>query len=361
MRLVKPIIKQKSFSPPIHPPPPSNSTLFAKNIVIVIVVMFFICGVLHFLVRFILNKIRLSLNPHHESRRFQESGDGESVNDAAIYQRQLQQLFNLHDSGLDQSSIDALPVFSYNELKGFKEHHHCAVCLCEFTEHDKLRLLPVCSHAFHTHCIDTWLLSNSTCPLCRGNLFTPGFSVINPVFDFDFDFDFDFGFDHVHSREEEEEEDDDVVSGNTNECERVYPVRLGKFRAIDGEKEDKQEVGQTSNGNNNNNNNLDERRCYSMGSYEYVVANSDLQVAFCGDKGRNGNIDLRIEKDKMKKVTNSNNNSSIHDEGTNGKEISNGNKGESFSVSKIWLWSKKDHHHKFQDSSTNTWSYPLSM
>ncbi|KAJ0678452.1 putative transcription factor C2H2 family [Helianthus annuus] len=352
MRLVKPIIKQKSFSPPIHPPPPpSNSTLFAKNIVIVIVVMFFICGVLHFLVRFILNKIRLSLNPHHESRRFQESGDGESVNDAAIYQRQLQQLFNLHDSGLDQSSIDALPVFSYNELKGFKEHHHCAVCLCEFTEHDKLRLLPVCSHAFHTHCIDTWLLSNSTCPLCRGNLFTPGFSVINPVFDFDFD----FGFDHVHSREEDD--DDDVVSGNTNECERVYPVRLGKFRAIDGEKEDKQEVGQTSNGNNNN---LDERRCYSMGSYEYVVANSDLQVAFCGDKGRNGNIDLRIEKDKMKKVTNSNNNSSIHDEGRNGKEISNGSKGESFSVSKIWLWSKKDHH-KFQDYSTNTWSYPLSM
>ncbi|MFS7994968.1 hypothetical protein Hanom_Chr12g01112381 [Helianthus anomalus] len=84
-----------------------------------------------------------------------------------------------------------------------------------------------------------------------------------------------------------------------------------------------------------------------MGSYEYVVANSDLQVAFCGDKGRNGNIDLRIEDRSI-------------DEGTNGKEISNGSKGESFSVSKIWLWSKKDHH-KFQDSSTHTWSYPLSM
>ncbi|KAI3696518.1 hypothetical protein L1987_79536 [Smallanthus sonchifolius] len=295
-----------------------------------------------------MNKIRLSSNSHHQSSRFQESGDGDSVGDSAIYQRQLQQLFSLHDSGLDQSSIDALPVFIYKELVGFKGHHHC---LCEFTEDDNLRLLPVCSHAFHTHCIDTWLLSNSTCPLCRENLFTPGFSVINPVFDFDFD----IGFDHVHSREDHDHEvvnssnTHDEVSGIINQSERVYPVRLGKFRAINGEKEeDKQEVGQTSNGN------LDERRCYSMGSYEYVVANSNLQVAFCADKGIIGNSDLRIEKDKAR-----GNNSSL-DEGRNGKEISNGSKGESFSVSKIWLWSKKEDH-KFQDSSTPIWSYPISM
>ncbi|KAD1859321.1 hypothetical protein R6Q59_011917 [Mikania micrantha] len=349
MRLIKPIIKHNSSLPPVHPPlppPPSNSTLFfAKNIAIIIVVMLLVCGVLHYLVRFIMYKIRLSSNSHDQSTRFQESGDVDGDGDAVVYQRQLQQLFNLHDSGLDQSSIDALPVFVYNELKGFKEHHHCAVCLCEFTEYDKLRLLPVCSHAFHTHCIDTWLLSNSTCPLCRGSLFTPGFSVINPVFDFDFD----IGFDHEHSREDDVDHDvsnsrntHDGVSGNINQSGRVYPVRLGKFRAInDG---DKQEVGQTSNGN------LDERRCYSMGSYEYVVANSDLQVAFSSDKGS----DLIIDKDKIKR------NDSPIVESRNGKEISNGSKDESFSVSKIWLWSKKGHH-KFQDSSTPIWSYHLPM
>ncbi|KAK1420014.1 hypothetical protein QVD17_29516 [Tagetes erecta] len=250
-----------------------------------------------------MNKIRrLSSNSHHQSSRFQESDD-----DSAIYQRQLQQLFSLHDSGLDQSTIDALPVFVYNQLinGGFKGHHHCAVCLCEFTEHENLRLLPVCSHAFHTHCIDTWLLSNSTCPLCRGTLFTPGFSFINPVFDFGFDI----------GEDDELSNSNNTHDGVSGESETVYPVRLGKFRAI--------EAGQTSNGN------LDERRCYSMGSYEYVVANTDLQVAFCSDKGRIGNSDLR-----------------------SGKEISNGSKGESFSVSKIWLWSKKDHQ--------NT-SIPLSM
>uniref|UniRef100_A0A803PE19 RING-type E3 ubiquitin transferase n=1 Tax=Cannabis sativa TaxID=3483 RepID=A0A803PE19_CANSA len=96
-----------------------------------------------------------------ESNRYPEMSSSDA------FQRQLQQLFHLHDSGLDQAFIDALPVFLYKEIMGLKEPFDCAVCLCEFSEQDKLRLLPLCSHAFHIDCIDTWLLSNSTCPLCR--------------------------------------------------------------------------------------------------------------------------------------------------------------------------------------------------
>nr|GEV03483.1 RING-H2 finger protein ATL46-like [Tanacetum cinerariifolium] len=336
------------MSPPVYPASSDSYLFFARNIVIIIAIMFFTGGALHFLLRLLMKKIRLHSNFHNESTMFQENGDG----DIAVYQRQLQQLFNIQDSGLDQSSIDALPVFVYKELVGLKESLHCAVCLCEFIEEDNLRLLPVCSHAFHTYCIDTWLLSNSTCPLCRGNLFTHGLSVVNPVFDFDFDIDFDHGHDHARQEDYGDHEVSnsgnvvvhEEISGSTKQSERVYSVRLGRFRAVNGGKSDnKQETGQTSNGN------LDERRCYSMGSYEYVVGNSDLQVAFCCNKGSSmrgntGNGDSRIEKD----------------EGRNGKQINDRSKGESFSVSKIWLWSKKDQH-KFQDSSRSIWSNPLSM
>lgn len=46
----------------------------------------------------------------------------------------------------------------------------CAVCITEFEDFDTLRLLPKCDHVFHPECIDAWLSSHSTCPVCRSNL-----------------------------------------------------------------------------------------------------------------------------------------------------------------------------------------------
>jgi hypothetical protein len=38
----------------------------------------------------------------------------------------------------------------------------CSVCLNEFPDS-----ITQCKHQFHRACIDVWLKSNSTCPLCR--------------------------------------------------------------------------------------------------------------------------------------------------------------------------------------------------
>ncbi|KAB1219989.1 RING-H2 finger protein ATL11 [Morella rubra] len=80
--------------------------------------------------------------------------------------------------GLDSATIASFPTFVYSSVKGLKIGKgslECAVCLNEFEDDETLRLLPKCSHVFHTECIDAWLASHNTCPVCRANLVTrPG-------------------------------------------------------------------------------------------------------------------------------------------------------------------------------------------
>ncbi|XP_059457510.1 RING-H2 finger protein ATL52-like [Corylus avellana] len=75
--------------------------------------------------------------------------------------------------GLDDALIKSIKVCKYKKGEGLVEGTDCSVCLCEFQENDSLRLLPKCSHAFHLPCIDTWLKSQSSCPLCRSNISLP--------------------------------------------------------------------------------------------------------------------------------------------------------------------------------------------
>ena len=52
------------------------------------------------------------------------------------------------------------------------------MCLNEFEETETLRLIPKCDHVFHPECIDEWLATHTTCPVCRANLVPqPGDSV----------------------------------------------------------------------------------------------------------------------------------------------------------------------------------------
>lgn len=73
-------------------------------------------------------------------------------------------------TGLDESLIKSITVCKYKRGDGLVEGSDCSVCLSEFQEDERLRLLPKCSHAFHLQCIDTWLKSHSNCPLCRANI-----------------------------------------------------------------------------------------------------------------------------------------------------------------------------------------------
>uniref|UniRef100_T1JPH6 RING-type domain-containing protein n=1 Tax=Strigamia maritima TaxID=126957 RepID=T1JPH6_STRMM len=47
----------------------------------------------------------------------------------------------------------------------------CVICLEEEKIGQRVKDLP-CSHVFHSKCIDTWLVKNYSCPLCRKDLQT---------------------------------------------------------------------------------------------------------------------------------------------------------------------------------------------
>ncbi|KAG2441255.1 hypothetical protein HYH02_010098 [Chlamydomonas schloesseri] len=45
----------------------------------------------------------------------------------------------------------------------------CTVCLCEYEEGERITQLP-CKHDFHSTCINKWLQTHYTCPICRVSL-----------------------------------------------------------------------------------------------------------------------------------------------------------------------------------------------
>ncbi|KAG5449799.1 E3 ubiquitin-protein ligase rnf167 [Clonorchis sinensis] len=59
-------------------------------------------------------------------------------------------------------------------VKGQDPYETCPICLEDYKEREKLRLLP-CHHAFHINCIDPWLLRNRRrCPVCNRTVDLPG-------------------------------------------------------------------------------------------------------------------------------------------------------------------------------------------
>ncbi|XP_043714630.1 RING-H2 finger protein ATL40-like [Telopea speciosissima] len=73
-------------------------------------------------------------------------------------------------TGLSPSVIAALPTFVYkkhDQTDGTGDTMECSICLSTIEEEETVRLLPNCSHVFHVQCIDMWLSSQTTCPICR--------------------------------------------------------------------------------------------------------------------------------------------------------------------------------------------------
>ncbi|KAK3229693.1 hypothetical protein Dsin_001574 [Dipteronia sinensis] len=73
------------------------------------------------------------------------------------------------EMGLKKELREMLPIIIYKESFSIRDTQ-CSVCLGDYQAEDKLQQIPACGHAFHMDCIDHWLASHITCPLCRLSL-----------------------------------------------------------------------------------------------------------------------------------------------------------------------------------------------
>ncbi|KAM0823107.1 hypothetical protein ACQ4PT_041398 [Festuca glaucescens] len=69
--------------------------------------------------------------------------------------------------GIKRRALRSLPVEVYGSGGGEDIDDVCAICLGEFVDGEKVRVLPRCGHGFHVRCVDAWLVSHGSCPTCR--------------------------------------------------------------------------------------------------------------------------------------------------------------------------------------------------
>ncbi|KAG8374473.1 hypothetical protein BUALT_Bualt11G0136000 [Buddleja alternifolia] len=71
--------------------------------------------------------------------------------------------------GLKKRALRQLPLAVYGSGPEIWMTE-CPICLGEFVDGERVRVLPKCGHGFHVGCIDTWLISHASCPNCRLSL-----------------------------------------------------------------------------------------------------------------------------------------------------------------------------------------------
>ncbi|KVH91705.1 RING-H2 finger protein ATL2 [Cynara cardunculus var. scolymus] len=134
----------------------SGKIMLASIIVLFVVVVFLV--LLHLYARWYLLRLQRRNNNRRRNRHNRST--------RIIFYLDQDRGPAVPTGGLDSSVLKSLPLFMYSsETDG--NMPECAVCLSEFEEGEKGRILPKCKHSFHTECIDMWFHSNSTCPLCR--------------------------------------------------------------------------------------------------------------------------------------------------------------------------------------------------
>lgn len=109
------------------------------------------------------------------ARRFFATGQGNfhGATTSSIVSRFTSSSSSSVPPGLDPTAIKTLPLLPYDTKKRIRSYGgseagcDCVVCLTMFGDGEVVKAIPCCGHLFHPQCIDSWLVTHASCPLCR--------------------------------------------------------------------------------------------------------------------------------------------------------------------------------------------------
>eukprot|EP00747_Dinoflagellata_sp_TGD_P215507 gnl/TRDRNA2_/TRDRNA2_88199_c0_seq1.p1 gnl/TRDRNA2_/TRDRNA2_88199_c0~~gnl/TRDRNA2_/TRDRNA2_88199_c0_seq1.p1 ORF type:complete len:403 (-),score=47.99 gnl/TRDRNA2_/TRDRNA2_88199_c0_seq1:58-1200(-) len=71
-----------------------------------------------------------------------------------------------HSNPAQAADIAALPTRKCSSTENLGEQTKCLICLEEFGDGDDIKTLP-CLHLYHQKCIERWLGTDNSCPICK--------------------------------------------------------------------------------------------------------------------------------------------------------------------------------------------------
>lgn len=149
-----PLHRHRAAARPPAPPsnwgPYSSSGDFTANIVIILISLF--CAlILAIALNVVLRHLFCVLWRERRQRR-----NGTDID----FEKQ-------ESSGHTKANAKEFKAVSYGEGVKMKMTE-CCICLGEFVDGERVRVLPNCEHGFHVECIGKWLVgARDSCPTCR--------------------------------------------------------------------------------------------------------------------------------------------------------------------------------------------------
>jgi len=72
--------------------------------------------------------------------------------------------------GLSKNELNQLPTFKIMANNLNEDDKQCSICFDDFKTGEEVKAL-TCLHKFHCNCIEPWLKTNRSCPLCKKDAF----------------------------------------------------------------------------------------------------------------------------------------------------------------------------------------------